>query len=102
MNIDEHLLIAIIAALINFLFSLVLPPLLKNSTLPFATEIKKNYECNKEVILVSTIITVVFVYISLKITPFVKTNFLSNIAKLNNSSAIIPTPMPMSMQPLTQ
>ena len=100
MNIDEHLLIAIIAALVNFLFSLVLPPLLKDSKLPFSTEIKKNYECNKDIILVSTIITVVFVYISLKITPWVKTNFLSNIAQLNNSSAIVPAPL--NMQPINQ
>lgn len=90
MNIDEHLLIAIIAALINFLFSLIVPPLLKDSKLPFSTEIKKNYECNKDIILVSTIITIIFVYISLKITPWIKTNFLSNIAQLNNTSAVMP------------
>lgn len=83
MNIDEHLLIAIIASLLNILLSLIVPTLLKKSTLPFADQIKKNYECNKEVILVSSVMTIIFVFVSLKITPFIKNNFLSNVATLN-------------------
>ena len=93
MQIEEHLLIAIIAAFVNFLLSLILPPLLKNSTIPFSQEIRKHYECNKNIILVSSIITIIFVYISLKITPLVKSNFLSGISKLNID--------PINIKPIT-
>ena len=89
MNIDEHLLIAIVAALLNFMLSLIIPILLKDSDLPFATEIKKNFECNKDIILVSTVITVVFVYISLKITPEIKKNIFSNLIELNTTPVFI-------------
>jgi hypothetical protein len=79
---DTHLTIAIVAAMLNIVLSLILPPLLKNSTLPFAAQIKQNYQCNREVILVSSILVVVFVYVSLKITPWVDSNIFSNLAKL--------------------
>jgi hypothetical protein len=79
----NHLAVAIVAAMINIVLSLILPSLLRNSTLPFSTQIKKNYSCNREVILVSSIIVVVFVFISLKITPWVDSNVFSNLAKLN-------------------
>ncbi len=80
---EEHLLIAVIAALLNILFSIVIPPLISNSKLPFTQEIKKHYECNKHFILVSTVLTVVLVYVSLKITPHVKSQLLGNVASLN-------------------
>jgi hypothetical protein len=79
----NHLAVAIVAAMINIVLSLILPSLLRNSTLPFSAQIKKNYKCNREVILVSSILVVVFVFISLKITPWVDSNIFSNLAKLN-------------------
>tara|TARA_B110000971_G_C19959494_1_gene477269 strand:+ start:672 stop:923 length:252 start_codon:yes stop_codon:yes gene_type:complete len=79
---DYHLVVAIIAALINIILSLILPALLKNSKLPFSAEIRQNYQCNREVILVSSILVVIFVFISLKITPWVQSNVFNNLAKL--------------------
>lgn len=90
MDVDEHLLVAIVAALLNFMLSLIVPTLLKDSDLPFATEIKKNYENNKDIILVSSVITIVFVFVSLKITPYVKSNLFSNMADLNSQTILIP------------
>jgi hypothetical protein len=81
--LNEHLMIALVAAALNFLLSMVLPSLLKDSKLPFAQEIKKNYECNKEVMLVSSLLTVVFVYVSLQITPWVSSSVYSRLSKLN-------------------
>ena len=79
---DADLIIAVVAAMVNIVFSLLLPSLLKNSTIPFADQVKKNYECNRDVIMVSSVLTVIFVYISLKITPWVRSNVFSNLAKL--------------------
>lgn len=79
---DTDFIVAIIAAMLNIVLSLVLPPLLKDSNLPFATQIKKNYECNRDVIMVSSVLTVIFVYVSLKITPWVRSNVFTNLAKL--------------------
>lgn len=82
--IGEELLIAIIAALLNILFSILIPPLLNKSKLPFVVEIKNHYECNKNFIIVSSILTIVLVYISLKITPVFNSQIFGNISKLNN------------------
>jgi len=79
---DSDLIVAIIAAMLNIILSLVIPPLLKDSTLPFATQIKKNYSCNRDIIIVSTVLTIIFVYVSLKISPWVRTNVFTNLAKL--------------------
>ncbi len=79
---DADLIIAVVAAMVNIVLSLLLPSLLKNSTIPFAAQVKKNYDCNRDVIMVSSVLTVIFVYISLKITPWVRSNVFSNLAKL--------------------
>jgi hypothetical protein len=93
---EEHLLIAVIAALLNILFSILIPPLISNSKLPFTQEIKKHYECNKNFILVSTILIVVLVYISLKITPHIKTQLLGNVSDLNTITRVIIPQLPVS------
>jgi hypothetical protein len=80
--IEEHLLIAIIAALLNILFSILIPPLISDIKLPFIQEIKRHYECNKHFILVSTILTIILVYVSLKITPQIKVQMLGNVSNL--------------------
>lgn len=81
---DSDLIVAVVAAMLNIVLSLLLPLLFDKAKLPFGTQVKKNYECNHSVIMVSSVLTVFFVYISLKITPFVKTNVFSNLAKLSN------------------
>jgi len=81
-NIDPDLLVAIVAAILNIILSLTIPPLLQNSTLPLTAQVKKLYTDNREVIMVSSVITVIFVYVSLKITPFVNKNIFANLAKL--------------------
>lgn len=87
---EEHLLIAIVAALLNVLFSIVVPPLINKSTLPFTQEIKKHYECNKQVILVSTVLMVVLVYVSLKVTPHVQSQLFGNVSGLSRIRNLIP------------
>jgi hypothetical protein len=79
---DPHIAISITAALVNLVLSLVLPALLKDSKLPFAAQIKESYECNRDVIVVSTILTVIFVYIALKVNPTMETSVYTPLAKL--------------------
>ena len=81
---DYHLIVAIVAAMINIVLSLTLPPLLKNSKLPLTAQIKQHYQCNREIILVSSILVVVFVFVSLKITPWIQSNVFTNLAKLGS------------------
>jgi len=80
---DYHLIVAIVAAMLNIVLSLILPTVFQQNNLPFATQIKKNYNCNRDILLVSSILTVLFVYVSLKITPWVNSSVFSNLAKLN-------------------
>jgi len=96
--IDEEILIAIVAGLLNILFSILIPPLLNQTDIPYTDEIKNHYKCNKNYILVSTILTVILVYISLKITPFIQTNIFGNLSKLNaaNTSSEINNLSPTS------
>jgi hypothetical protein len=94
---EEHLLIAVIAASLNILFSILIPPLLTKSKLPFTDEIKKHYECNKKFILISTILIIVLVYISLKVSPFIKSQFLGNISELSKIYEIKIPELPTSV-----
>jgi hypothetical protein len=80
---DQDIIVAIVAAMLNIILSLILPSLMKNSNIPFAEQVEKNYDCNRDVIMVSSVLTIIFVYVSLKITPWVNTNVLKNLAKLS-------------------
>jgi hypothetical protein len=79
--IDNDLLIAIIAAMLNILFSLVLPVIFKDNELPFSQQIRQNYNTNRNVIILSSVLVIIFVYTSLKITPIIRNKFV-NLAKL--------------------
>ena len=80
---DYHLIVAIVAAMLNIVLSLILPTVFQETKLPFSAQVKKNYECNRDVLLVSSVLTVLFVYVSLKITPWVRSSVFSNLAKLS-------------------
>ena len=88
---DRYIFISIIAALFNIVLSSVLPCMLKNTNIPFSENIKKVFSNNKELILTSSIIVGILVYLAL-ITETQITQF-SNLAKLNtrvvNDYAII-------------
>jgi hypothetical protein len=79
-NLDHDLVVAIVASLVNLLLSLLVPPVFKNTNIPFISQVRKTYECNREVLLVSTIMVLIFVYVSLKITPWVQENIFAKLA----------------------
>jgi len=85
---DHDIVIAIVAAMLNILFSLIIPAILSfnalNNVLPFSSNIKKHYEHNRDVILVSSVFVVIFVYLSLKVTPWFENNIFKTLAQLNH------------------
>jgi hypothetical protein len=74
---DVHIFIAIIAVVLNLLLATIIPCLIQNSDQPFLSDVKKVYNTNKELILASSIILGLTVYIALKITPTLDLGFTS-------------------------
>ena len=65
----ECLLIALVGAIINMIFALLIPSLLKNTQQPIFVNIKKVYDTHKQVIITSSVIVFITIYLALKITP---------------------------------
>lgn len=82
----KNLSVALVAAMLNVVLSLAIPALLRDSHLPLADKVKANYECNRGGLLVSSLLVVIFVYLSLELTPWVETNVFKNLSKLAPSS----------------
>ena len=78
---DRYLIIALLAALFNMILSSILPCLLKNADLPFTENIKRVFSNNKELILTSSIIVGILVYLALITEP--KIQGIGNLAKIN-------------------
>ena len=81
-----NLIISIVAGLINLVLSAMIPCLLKDSNVNFLTNIKKVFSNNKELILTSSLIVVILVYLSLSISsisPQIVKCQIENLSKLN-------------------
>lgn len=99
-NIDNDIAIAFVATIMNFILSLIIPPLLKNTKLPIITQIKQNYECNRNILFISSCIVFIFVYVSLKITPWIQENIFTVIGRLsnNNNKIIVSSATPSQLE----
>lgn len=76
--------IAIVAALLNVILSVFVPPLLKKvNNVPFSEQVTSYYDCNRNFIMISTVSVLAFVYVSLEVTPWVNSNVFSRLAKLS-------------------
>ena len=69
---DEHVFIAVVAALVNLLLSVLVPCALKNQGQPMLVEVKKMFDQHREMLLTSSILVGVIVYLSLKAAPTVR------------------------------
>ena len=67
MNTPSHIIIAIVAGLVNLVLSLIVPCILKQSDEPILQDIKNIYKQNKKTIVVSSIIIVITVYLALSV-----------------------------------
>lgn len=97
---DYHIFVAIIGALVNMLLSVTIPCLLKKSDQPFLNDMKKVFQTNREVIIASSLIVAITIYLALKVSPeielalsdtseyFMPSNRvgMANLANLNNST----------------
>ena len=67
MNIN--IFIAILGGLINMIFSLIVPYLLKNTNQPLLSQINTIYTTNKQLIITSSLIVSLTIYIALSVGP---------------------------------
>jgi hypothetical protein len=85
---DSHILIAFTGALINIALSVTVPCLLQNSKQPFLKDIKDIFKLHRRVIITSSIIVGVTIYLALKFTPDVMPNF-HELANLNPNNIYV-------------
>lgn len=85
----ENLMIAVIAALMNYLLSMIVPSLLRDTKGSLSDDIKKSFQCNKDVMFVSSLLTAVFVLLSLQVTPSVS-SMLSGLAQTYTRPQLVP------------
>lgn len=82
-----HLVIALIAALLNALLASTVPCLLNKYEGPMVTEVKNVYKNNKQVIITSSLIIAATVYLALSVFDEVKGD-LSNLSFLRGTNDI--------------
>ena len=85
---DEHIFIAVIAALVNLLLSVLVPCALKKSDIHFLANIKKMFNQHREMLITSSLLVGVIVYLALKAAPTVMTEIpvpLMNLMRLGRS-----------------
>lgn len=66
---DPHIFIALVGALLNMALSVTVPCLVKKTNQPFLNDVKKVFELNRQVIITSSIIVALTIYLALKIAP---------------------------------
>lgn len=107
-------LVAIVAALLNMFLSTVMPCVLDKAQMPFLTKARTVFTNNKQLILVSSFIVGVTVYLAVKVSPFLDmetgifdspafsdTSFFSSLStpRMSNRMPIIVSgnlPMPLA------
>uniref|UniRef100_A0A6C0H8K0 Uncharacterized protein n=1 Tax=viral metagenome TaxID=1070528 RepID=A0A6C0H8K0_9ZZZZ len=87
-----NIFIAILTGLINALLSLIIPCLFKNSKNTFINEFKIVYQNNKQMIIVSSIIVMITVYIALITSPDI-TEYISQLTGMEFTSSSEYKPM---------
>lgn len=79
---DNHILIACTGALLNMVLSVSVPYLIGKSKQPFLKDIKEVYNLHRQLIVTSSLIVALIIYLALKITPDTTPN-LHELANLN-------------------
>ena len=77
---SECVIIAVVGALINMVLALIIPCLLKNTNQPLLLNIKKVYATHKQVIITSSVIVFITIYLALKLTPQLGFSFNNSIS----------------------
>ena len=84
---DEHIFVALIAALVNLVLSIVVPCALKGYD-NFLPEVRMMLERNRAALLTSSVLTAVVVYLALKTTPMIKSELPDSVLNLARLSRV--------------
>jgi phosphotransferase system glucose/maltose/N-acetylglucosamine-specific IIC component len=87
---DAHIFIALIGALLNMALSVTVPCLINKTEQPFLTQVKKVFETNRQVILTSSLIVAITIFLALKVAPQIQPSF-SDLTGINFESSPSPT-----------
>ena len=66
---EYHFFVALVGALLNMILSVTIPCLLKRSKQPFLNDVKKVFQTNREVIIASSLIVAITIYLALRVSP---------------------------------
>jgi len=87
---DTHIFIALVGGLLNTGLSLTVPCLIKKTEQPFLTQVKKVFETNRQVILTSSLIVAITIYLTLKVASEIQPGF-SDLTGIDFESSSTPT-----------
>lgn len=83
---DAHIYIALVGALLNMGLSVTVPCLIKKTQQPFLTQVKSVFDTNRQVILTSSLIVAITIYLALKVAVEIQPTF-TNITGLDIDSS---------------
>jgi hypothetical protein len=80
---NDHIFIAVIAALVNLVLSIIVPCALKNNQ-DFLPEVRKMLENHRATLITSSVLVAVIVYIALSVADEVKPMVPAEVLRLAN------------------
>jgi phosphotransferase system glucose/maltose/N-acetylglucosamine-specific IIC component len=83
---DPHIYVAIVGALINIVLSVGVGYLINKTQQPFLIQVKQVFDTNRQVILTSSLILAITIYLALKITPEIQFSLNELITSDNDSN----------------
>ena len=85
---SSHIFIALTGALINIVLSVIVPCLTKKSDMPLLQDARKVFETNRQIILTSSLIIAITIYLALEIAPELDStsNQLSEMSDMNEKN----------------
>lgn len=76
MDTSVVLLISVVGALLNMLLSATVPCLIKKSNLPLLDNVKLVFESNRQVIITSSVLVGILIFVSLSVAPEIESAVL--------------------------
>lgn len=85
---DPHIFIAIVGAVINMILSVTVPCILKKTNQPMLNEAKQVFELNRQVILTSSLVIALTIYLTLKVAEEIDPSIYSLSGITDTQSAV--------------
>lgn len=91
---NQHVFIAIVAAVVNLVLSVLVPCALKKTDQTMLVEVKKMFDQHRDMLITSSVLVGVIVFISLKAAPTLQSELansgLLNLAALGRPARMVP------------